>query len=817
MKLQYLTVMFIIIFVPILLVSTFFVQQQMKTISNQLDYDMMLLDATRDAMLAFEINTANEDLSTVSDSLRSIIEASNNIFLNTLAINMGMSNANKSFVQPYIPAILYSLYDGYYIYSPTYTPTVCVDKYGQTINTSAEGVKFLSTQTVDGKKIGTYIFVQDSITYATGTTSVQSATERVKYNDLKSKDIEEEYGQILYKTDKQYTYKGKKYYIYTTALTSDKSTSQYKTSYKISYILKSYVPYAATYSRDDSDNTKDVDITINYTLDNYMSIMGEIGGIYYSKSGYFIDEHLIEKITINGTEIGWYTYSDLQLEEMSLDPENYNVVITFKTDKYGNKVQIGNRNNYISSLGYWDDAKEAVAYYTKAWAFSKWIYETPALYELEEKDIVTSVYDAVDEQMFSGYSTTSLVQEGLLYDFSATKDTDNDRNDAESKQTRLFYQTDVVDYGASNYESEYKKSNPENSESNFSSHKRHVIRNSITYNLCLAMTAYNEKYVGMQFDMPILQEEEWDKILSNVSIVTFMQGLNCGHKMYNNYALVSSNNNEISVSPSEIFYTTYTASLEDNVIETVHRINCPHLADSNYYTSLRSKEIKYDKNYNPVTSLYDYDHKVYTCYDCIVDPNYVGINGRKNGVDTVEQSIYPLTAGAYSYVNKLKGYYIALGKERHNLYKPTELAETTAFEIINFKDSTAGNYNVGGNKNSAISGGTVNLAFSSKALKTSSTYNINRISKIELVIDDTCVDNNDQNLYTTSVVVSLNGNSNLKYGSITLPTNSETTRTILLTGSFSSTAANNKLTSIKLTLGSGKVNFNVKSLKIYYK
>lgn len=809
MRLQYLTVMFIIIFVPILLVSTFFVQQQMKTIKVQLDYDTALLDATRDAMMAFEINTANENLSTVSDSLRSIIEASNNIFLNTLAINMGMSNANKSFVQPYIPAILYSLYDGYYIYSPTYTPTVCVDKYGQTIDTSSLGVKFLGTKTVDGKVVGTYVFLEDKLQYDSGTIKPkEDGASKVKYSDLKNKDIEEEYGQILYKTNATHNEGGTTYAVYTTVLSSDKSTSVYKTNYKIAYILKSYVPYAATYSRDDADNTKDVDVTINYTLDNYMSIMGDIGGIYYSKSGYFIDEHLINNIKVNGTQIEWYTYSDAELENMALNPDEYNIVITFNPDEYGYAPQISNNDN-----SNWIDAQEATAYYCRAWAFSKWIYETPALYELEEQDIVTSVFDEVDEQMFSGYNEVDAIQEGLLYDFSSTKDNDNDRNDQESMRTRLFYKTTVTDFSATNYKSEAKKSNPENSESNFSSHKRHVIRNSITYNLCLAMTAYNEKYVGMTFDMPILQEEEWDKILSNVSIVTFMQGLNCGHKMYNNYALVSSNNNEISVTPSEIFYTQYTNSLTDDSIETVHRINCTHLGEADFYTSLRSKEIKYDKVFNTIEDVYNYDHKVYTCYDCIVNPNYIGINGNKNGVDSLKDSIYPETAvTGYDYRQKLKAYYVAIGKERHNLYKPTEFSETTAFEIMNFSTAVE-TFNVGTNKyDSPISGKSVTLN-----LPTSSKYNINRISKIEVTIDGTCLDENVSNIYTTSLEIVLNGNDNMKYNSVVIPTTSTTTKTIQLAGSFSSSASNNVLTRLKITVGTEHVNFNVKSVKIYYK
>ena len=721
---------------------------------------------------------------------------------------MGRSNANKSFVQPYIPAILYSLYDGYYIYSPTYTPTVCVDKYGQTIDTSSLGVKFLGTKTVDGKVVGTYVFLEDKLQYDPGTIKPkEEGASKVDYDDLKNKDIEEEYGQILYKTNATHNEGGTTYAVYTTVLSSDGSTSTYKTNYKIAYILKSYVPYAATYSRDDADNTKDVDVTINYTLDNYMSIMGEIGGIYYSKSGYFIDEHLINNIKVNGTQINWYTYSDSELEAMALNPDEYNIVITFNPDEYGYAPQISNRDN-----NNWIDAQEATAYYCRAWAFSKWIYETPALYELEEQDIVTSVFEEVDEQMFSGYNEVDAIQEGLLYDFSSTKDNDNDRNDQESMRTRLFYKTTVTDFSATNYELEAKKSNPENSESNFSSHKRHVIRNSITYNLCLAMTAYNEKYVGMTFDMPILQEEEWDKILSNVSIVTFMQGLNCGHKMYNNYALVSSNNNEISVTPSEIFYTQYTNSLTDDSIETVHRINCTHLGEADFYTSLRSKEIKYDKVFNTIEDVYNYDHKVYTCYDCIVNPNYIGINGNKNGVDNLKDSIYPETAVAgYDYRQKLKAYYVAIGKERHNLYKPTEFSETTAFEIINF--TTLAGYNVGTNDSSTpISGKTLNLS-----LPTASKYNINKISKIELTLDGTCLDNNIHNIYTTSVTISLNGNSGMKYNSVVIPTTSVTTKTIQLTGSFSSAASNNTLTHLKIDVGTEHVNFNVKSVKIYYK
>lgn len=106
MKLQSMAVIFALIVIPLILVLTYYIQLQVDTIALQNEYDTKLLAATRDAVAAFEINTANEDLSTVSDSLRTILEASSNIFTNTLATSLGMSNASKAHIEPYIPALL---------------------------------------------------------------------------------------------------------------------------------------------------------------------------------------------------------------------------------------------------------------------------------------------------------------------------------------------------------------------------------------------------------------------------------------------------------------------------------------------------------------------------------------------------------------------------------------------------------------------------------------------------------------------------------------------------------------------------------------
>ena len=80
MKLQSFSIVFALIILPLFLVLTYYIQLQVDTITLQNQYDTKLLTATYDAMSSFEMNTANEDLSSVSDALRTVIEASNNVF-----------------------------------------------------------------------------------------------------------------------------------------------------------------------------------------------------------------------------------------------------------------------------------------------------------------------------------------------------------------------------------------------------------------------------------------------------------------------------------------------------------------------------------------------------------------------------------------------------------------------------------------------------------------------------------------------------------------------------------------------------------------
>ena len=128
MKIQNLAVIFIIIILPISMIVTAYVQNQVQTLELQASYDTKLTNATYDALKAFQLNTVNSSTSDLANSKLRDIEASVNTFFNSIATNFNMAGYNQDILKQYVPAIVYTMYDGYYIYSP-FTNTLTSDDY----------------------------------------------------------------------------------------------------------------------------------------------------------------------------------------------------------------------------------------------------------------------------------------------------------------------------------------------------------------------------------------------------------------------------------------------------------------------------------------------------------------------------------------------------------------------------------------------------------------------------------------------------------------------------------------------------------------
>lgn len=101
-------------------------------------------------------------------------------------------------------------------------------------------------------------------------------------------------------------------------------------------------------------------------------------------------------------------------------------------------------------------------------------------------------------------------------------------------------------------------------DSNFNTHRIDVIKNSIETNLSVAISNFNN-YSGVEtnFQMPKLKDSDWDKIMDNISIISFFQGANIGGKVYNGYSIITNTKNEDVVMEDSIYIKKG---------DTIHRI-----------------------------------------------------------------------------------------------------------------------------------------------------------------------------------------------------------------------------------------------------
>ncbi len=682
MKVDGLGVILAIILLPIILVVTYYIQLQVDTIAKENSYNTKLLSATYDAMSAFEINTANEELSTVADSMRSMILASNNVFLNSLATNLGISNANKEHLQQYIPAVLYTMYDGYYIYAPTETPVVAEKKE------------------------------EDSNGLIT-TKGYQS----VGNTDITDSEIEDVnngiYGDIIYESDSEKI--PQKYTIH-------KKNAKTNTD----YILKSYVQYSARYINNDNASKK-IDVTINYTLDNYLNIVGTIGDVYYTKTGYLIKDGSVTNVDIDGP----YDLADKNEDEakdkilgVKTNAEVTTIRATESASIEVNGVEIkanwDNIKNALSNLKYDTDIKtisEAETYLQRAYQdYEKMQRSNEFTKEQKEQELI-KILEAIQNLEFEisnykaiAYYVSSSIFSNWVYEnletltYGDIKDnamTDYYGTDYQSTSGANDFYYDFHDDAVKKRKIFTKEQDPEDLEQDFNTHKMEVIKNSIKYNLNLSISAYCQMKGSKDFSLPILLDEEWDKILQNISIVSFMQGLDCGLRIYNNYEIVSSTNNELTVTPSEIYYVKKDEF--NNTGGTFHRIDCPELGENVAYISFKSKEVKYDSIYKDET--YYYDHRNLACYRCINTNNYYeercilrNAEDKEESFTSYYEMINLLTktnqnrqGEVAKSENKKRAGYVSIAKERQNIYKTNALPVSEGYEIIYSSDTSQTN------------------------------------------------------------------------------------------------------------------------------
>ncbi len=412
------------------------------------------------------------------------------------------------------------------------------------------------------------------------------------------------------------------YYIYAPTKSSE---GNYK------HVLKPYVYYSEKY---ESGNNY---VVVNYSLDNYVAIYGEINGNVISNSGYLEADKFLTYISENGEQLS----ENVKTEEMSNSyPGN---IYTFK---YFN----GRKVYYINNGWYYINDKTPLAVNT---ANAGW--------NADSKDYSARDYKNKSQEFMKWLNDSGV--KSIVTPKNAVRTKDENVN------------TQILDITSNN--------DPENPLSFFNQQKRNVIQTSIQDNLNNAIAAYNENAGGLDvatdgsryatFILPKMEEYDWQKIITNVNFVAFMQGVPVGNKIYNNYAIVTSTNNKQYISPNSIYMCV------DGIYHTVQ-----HLADEDEdavnvigYKSSDFKKFNFNIDENKRYYKF-FRRKEYACYVCLVERYTPTKNLNTNG----EINIYSLPEG-----NVKNSYFTALARERYNLDKATK-------SILGWNDSNITSYNL---------------------------------------------------------------------------------------------------------------------------
>ena len=577
MKLQHLAIIFVIIIIPISVVLSAYIQNQIDLIEIQTAYDNILINSTYDAVKAFQLNTTNNKYSTISDSKIRDIEAAVSTFYNSLNTSMTKYGMSPTDLEVYTPALLFTLYDGYYIYS----------SYNNVYSLEKEGDKEKASINLD--------------------------------------------------------------------------ESNFENG------LKPYVYYSAKYKL----NSGNV-IVVNYTLDNEITVYGDFGDGYETKSGYLIDtskvtdinetaktlkydgieigkevlqEHLITiKDSATGeTEEGDYVYIFYQNKKVYLDlNDKYNEDGSLKIFWYDNYtktyIQDAQTKKYAQECGMY--STRAYDYYMEAKEFSEWVEEK--LGDIKQKNMLkieNPEQEVGDDNTYLSENTG----EEKIFDFSDTND-------------------------------------PMLSDSTFNNHRLAVIRKSIETNLNAVISSYQNTAL-YEYEMPIMSSQDWYKILNNVSVVSYMQGMPmAGYRYYNNYAVITNNVNKEVVTNENIYIIAKKTGGTDNSRE-YHLPGCKELIDGvnngslsiigAYSTaSFQRQTVKISENNE---KHFYFQARVgvtlTSCYNCVVNAT-----GNYSADDIIKGEIRHYEDKNVLYKKEdlkeiRKAYLKALAREKYNLYK----------------------------------------------------------------------------------------------------------------------------------------------------
>ena len=399
---------------------------------------------------------------------------------------------------------------------------------------------------------------------------------------------------------------------YTNTLDEETRTRYHINGGNSLYGLKPYVYYSCRYVGFSSKGNYDVVIT--YSLDNYINIQGVVNNKVISKYGYLLSD--VQKISDEKA-----LYKNIQIE-----PENFlTEYVSFDGNvKECSYIKINGTKYYLDSSN----------------IFSVNNGKSNIKYDLEfpdkDSNAVNYYIDSINMRDF--------IQDSGLDEITVDQAVDSQGkpfNDSNSPFTKI---DKIFDFDHNN--------GIEAKDSNFNVHRQDVIKYAITKNLSVAISNYNNYsgVSGVDFQMPMLKDTDWDKIMDNISIISFLQGMNIGGKIYNGYSIITNTKNEDVVTEDSIYIRTGTS--EGNF--QFHRVNEENLEkENNLINPIGIFNVDTERRTTENSqglSIYYYPKYGIFSYDSVVTQNKV------KDKSLISKEV-------------LKVYYTALGRERHSMYR----------------------------------------------------------------------------------------------------------------------------------------------------
>ena len=688
MKIQNLGIIFLVIAIPVLVLLSYYLNLQRDTLELQSQYATKLAEATKEGIKAFEVNTVDWREwvgDTTRTTTRNNAMAVVNTFITSLSNSLNLTGTAKEYITNYIPAVVMTMYNGYYIYAPTYVPITLETSDGVQLYYNADE-RILTTDAANGKNLPAYK-PKDNATNV--------ITARYEYQDQNDNTINISHNFVV-------------------------DLSEADTEYI--HMLSNQMAYAAQYSKGTNTN-----IVVNYTLDNRIYIMGRVNGQVVEEDGYLVyfdssaEMPRMHLRTNNPTDdsdiIVDNSIKNTTYENTLIEPEILEEQIVYFDDDSSHKL---GTFKYIYDINhdklYYDESEDNFFTISPDDQSKQFISDLPNIKVGSDgcryKSVSILLGDNTNATEYKKiYQVLNGEDKGKWYIDIKQNPSDVREQGIEGLDTPLSaatisalglddirFSTRYRDFSAINYYVEsyaftnwvgdnlsgvkqgigneakdiivegtlvdiFKITEENDLEKEYSPiaiHKREIMENNINTNLNLSISNYSRG--TFNFRLQVLTDSDWDQVFSNISLITFFQGVPIGLKYFNNYAIATSTTNREYVDPDQIYL-----SGEDPNYHRVYCAKCEDYIHKNpIYKGYRSVEYilrefkRYDKNNIQIgETIYYYQHDKYddatntnsqtACYYCIVN--------KENFIETTNEYMIYLQTKAYNEALARERYY----------------------------------------------------------------------------------------------------------------------------------------------------------------